>query len=100
VAEFLLKHEIMEGDQFDAAMNGATMEELEQMAEQKKQKSREENEARAKAQLEAQQQAQAMMNSMLGGPVGNPAYPYPVIDENAFEAQESEEQGDNSKDGE
>ena len=45
VAAFLLKNEIMDGDQFKAAMEGEpTMEELEEMAEEKKRKSREDNE--------------------------------------------------------
>ncbi len=54
VAEFLLKHEVMEGDQFAAAMDhDATMEELEAMAEEKKRRSQSENEEKAKAELEA-----------------------------------------------
>ena len=49
VAAFLLKNEIMDGDQFKAAMEGdPTVEELEAMAEEKKRKSRDENEARAR----------------------------------------------------
>ena len=51
VAEFLLKHEIMDGEQFAAAMDqGATMEELEAMAEDKKRRSEDENKARLEAQ--------------------------------------------------
>ena len=51
IAEFLLKHEIMEGDQFAAAMDSdATMEELEALAEEKKRRSRDENDQRAKEQ--------------------------------------------------
>ena len=54
VAEFLLAHEIMEGDQFAAAMNGATMEELEAIAKEKKERSERENEERrARAEAEA-----------------------------------------------
>ncbi len=50
VAEFLLKHEIMDGEQFAAAMDhDATMEELEAMAEEKKRRSESENEEKAKA---------------------------------------------------
>jgi len=49
VAAFLLKNEIMDGDQFKAAMEGdPTVEELEAMAEEKKRRSRDENEARAR----------------------------------------------------
>ena len=45
VAAFLLKNEIMDGDQFKAAMEGdPTIEELEAMAEEKKRVSRENNE--------------------------------------------------------
>ena len=44
VAEFLVKNEIMDGEQFKAAMEGSpTFEELEEMTEAKKRKSREEN---------------------------------------------------------
>ena len=64
VAEFLLKHEVMEGDQFAAAMDtDATMEELEQMAEDKKRRSADENEAKQKAEDEARAAAQAMANA-------------------------------------
>ena len=54
VAEFLLKHEVMEGDQFAAAMDtDATMEELEQMAEEKKRRSADENAAKEKSDEQA-----------------------------------------------
>ena len=47
VAEFLLKNEIMDGEQFKAAMEGTpTFEELEEMTEAKKRRSREENDER------------------------------------------------------
>ncbi|MBO5938097.1 MAG: ATP-dependent zinc metalloprotease FtsH [Clostridia bacterium] len=47
VAEFLLKNEIMDGEQFTAAMDGEpTFEELEEMTEAKARRSREENEER------------------------------------------------------
>ena len=52
VAEFLLKNEVMDGEQFTAAMEGnPTFEELEEMTEAKKRKSREENDR--KRELEA-----------------------------------------------
>ncbi len=55
VAEFLVKNEIMDGEQFAAAMNGnPTFEELEEMNEAKKRKSREENEERRKQKAEAE----------------------------------------------
>ncbi len=47
IAEFLLRNEIMDGEQFAAAMEGTpTFEELEEMTEAKKRRSREENEER------------------------------------------------------
>ena len=59
VAEFLLKNELMDGDQFAAAMDreGVTIEELEAMAEEKRKESQRENEARAKAEQEAAEKA-------------------------------------------
>ncbi len=51
VAEFLLKNEIMDGEQFSAAMDGEpTFEELEEMTAAKKRRSREENEERRRQQ--------------------------------------------------
>ncbi len=47
IAEFLVKNEIMDGEQFKAAMEGSpTFEELEEMTEAKKRRSREENDRR------------------------------------------------------
>ena len=48
IAEFLLKHEVMDGDQFKAVMESAepSMEEIEAIAEAKKQKSLEDNKNR------------------------------------------------------
>ena len=47
VAEFLVRNEVMDGEQFAAAMDGnPTFEELEEMTEAKKRKSREENDRR------------------------------------------------------
>ena len=54
VAQYLLGHESMDGDQFAAAMkDDATVEELEQIAAEKEEQSRRDNEARAKAEEEA-----------------------------------------------
>jgi cell division protease FtsH len=48
VAEFLLMYEVMDGDQFAAAMDqNASVKELEAIAEAKKERSRRENEERA-----------------------------------------------------
>ncbi len=56
VAEFLMKNEIMDGEQFAAAMDGnPTFDELEEMTAAKKRKSREENEERRKAEKLAEQ---------------------------------------------
>ncbi len=61
IAEFLLRNEIMDGDQFDATMKAEcpVIEEIEAIAEAKKKKSRDESEAKArrdeaKAKLEAE----------------------------------------------
>ncbi len=57
VAQYLLGHESMDGDQFAAAMkDDATVEELEQIAAEKAEQSRRDNEQRAKAEEEARRQ--------------------------------------------
>ena len=43
IAEFLVRNEIMDGDEFDMAMNGASIEEIEEKAKERKKKSEEEN---------------------------------------------------------
>ena len=54
IAEFLQKNEVMDAEQFGAAMDGdPTIEELEAMAAAKKKKSAEENESKAKENEEA-----------------------------------------------
>ena len=61
MAQYLLKHESMDGDQFAAAMkDGATEEELDAIAAAKAEQSRLDNEkaaAEAKAKAEAEKQA-------------------------------------------
>ncbi|MBP3370533.1 MAG: ATP-dependent zinc metalloprotease FtsH [Clostridia bacterium] len=55
IAEFLVKNEIMDGEQFAAAMDGTpTFEELEEMTEAKKRRSREENDRKRAEELEAE----------------------------------------------
>ncbi|MBQ7010652.1 MAG: ATP-dependent zinc metalloprotease FtsH [Clostridia bacterium] len=55
IAEFLVKNEVMDEEQFKAAMEGdVTFEELEAMTEEKRRRSEEENELRRKA-IEAEQ---------------------------------------------
>ena len=67
VAQYLLKHESMDGDQFAAAMqDGATEEELDAIAAQKAEQSRLDNEkaaAEAKAKAEAEAEAEAQQPS-------------------------------------
>ena len=53
IAQYLLDHENMDGDQFKAAMSGSpTVQELEQILEEKKRKSREANEQKEQAEQE------------------------------------------------
>jgi len=60
IAEFLMKHEVMDAEQFAAAMDeNATMEQLEAMAEQKKARSERENEARERANEEERRRREA-----------------------------------------
>lgn len=60
VAEFLMKNEVMDADQFNAAMDGnPTIEELEELAAAKKRKSAAENETKAKENEEARKQREA-----------------------------------------
>lgn len=55
IAEYLLMHETMDGDQFEAAMDhGATAAELEEMAREKEERSRKENAEKAKAATKAE----------------------------------------------
>ncbi|MBE6583859.1 MAG: ATP-dependent zinc metalloprotease FtsH [Ruminococcaceae bacterium] len=60
IAEFLLRNEIMDGDQFRAVMESEcpVIEEIEAIAEAKKQKSLEANKARADAEEKARREAQ------------------------------------------
>ena len=62
IADFLVKYEIMDSDQFKAAMEGnPTVEELNEMTAEKKRKSEEENAKRAK-ELEEQKAAEVDLN--------------------------------------
>ena len=57
IADFLLKHEVMDDEQFALAMNeGVTMEEVEALVTEKKRRSQEENKRRQEK-LEAERQA-------------------------------------------
>ncbi|MBO5898020.1 MAG: ATP-dependent zinc metalloprotease FtsH [Clostridia bacterium] len=61
VAEYLLAHEMMDGDQFKAAMetDEPTFEQMDAIAEEKARVSREANEQRARENLEAEKKKQA-----------------------------------------
>ncbi len=64
VAQYLLKHESMDGDQFAAAMkDGATEEELDAIAAEKAEKSRLDNERRAAEQKKAEAEKAASKES-------------------------------------
>ena len=86
IAEYLLNHENMDGDQFKAAMEGyPTVEELEQMLEEKKRKSREENEQREQAEQErARREAEEKANE-------NP-FPYAQPDPEEDKKEEKNDQ--------
>ncbi len=75
VAQYLLGHESMDGDQFAAAMkDDATVEELEKIAADKEEQSRRDNEARAKAEAaRANVVTNADLPPMEGGPDGETA---------------------------
>ncbi len=60
VAQYLLKHETMDGDIFKLAMEGnPTIEELEAIEEERRRKSKEENEARLRSQREEEERRAA-----------------------------------------
>ena len=48
VVEFLMRNEVMDGDEFEAAMKGASIEEIEKIGEERRKKSAEENALREK----------------------------------------------------
>ena len=59
VTEFLVKHEVMDGDEFEMAMNGASMEDIEAKGAERRKKSEEENalrEAHLKAEREREEE--------------------------------------------
>ncbi len=65
VAQYLLKHETMDGDIFRMAMEGnPTMEELEAVEEERRLRSQEENEARQKEQKEAEEAERIRMEAL------------------------------------
>ena len=48
VVEFLMKHDVMDRDEFEVAMSGSTVEEIEKIGEERRRKSEEENALREK----------------------------------------------------
>lgn len=77
IGQYLVDHEVMDADQFEAVMNGdATVEKLEAIAEEKRKKSRTENskreeELRAKKEEEAQNSAESENTEGADGPDEN-----------------------------
>ncbi len=79
VAEFLLKHESMDGEQFEAAMasENPTMEEIEAIADNKKKNSDDENKvahennAKAEAEAKAREEAEKENRNDQNDPFGN-----------------------------
>ena len=97
IADFLVKHEIMDGDQFKAIMESESpvMEEIEAIAEAKKQKSADDNKAReeenaekARAEAEATAQADAETSEKLNSE---------AVDGNASEADEAKDESANGE---
>ena len=103
IAEFLLANEIMDGEQFAAAMEGnPTFEELNEMTEAKKRKSRQENEERRKQQEEErrrleQQAADAAAQGSEQTATEAAVTPEGVVEDTATESETDSEQ-DNSED--
>ena len=95
VAEYLLGHESMDGDQFAAAMkDGATVEELEKIAAEKAEKSRLANEKRATEQAERERSEQERLErERLEREQG-----YPVKDEPSEGTTDEAESEDDPKD--
>ncbi len=76
VADFLVRNEVMDGEQFAAAMDGEpTFEELEEMTEAKKRKSREENDERRLAEKIAARKAEEEAKAPVEQPEQTPAVP-------------------------
>ncbi len=103
IAEFLMKNEIMDGEQFTAAMEGEpTFEELEEMTEAKKRKSREENEERRRAEKIAQRKREEAEEAARQNPVPTESTEAPLNEEAPAELSEEskkpeEDASDNDK---
>ena len=79
VVEFLMRNEVMDGDEFDAAMKGAPIEEIEKIGEERRKKSAEENalrekhlkEEREREEREAREREERENARAQGAPRGN-----------------------------
>ncbi len=81
VAGYLLKHESMDGDQFEAAMkDGATEADLEAIAAEKAEKSRRDNEERAARQKAEEEAAKAAAEAAKEAPDSEPVEPIDLSD--------------------
>ena len=91
IAEFLLKNEVMDGDQFNAVMTGEcpVMEEIEAIAEAKKQKSLEDNKAKADKKMAVEEPASQ-----------EPEAPEVNIEESEIDAESTSSDLDNTPNGE
>ena len=106
VANFLLKNEVMDEEQFLRAMesDAPTMEEIEGIAEERRRRSEEENRARRERnRMEAEEARRILQDEALGRvPMNQPPLAFPTSDETAegenSEAAASEESGENSED--
>ena len=100
VSEFLVKNEIMDGEQFKAAMEGSpTFEELEEMTEAKKRKSREENEERRRKQAEEERKKkeEEALKARENGAKGDKSDPdWGYVSDNEDKSEESDDDNDNN----
>ena len=94
IAEFLVRNEIMDGEQFKAAMEGTpTFEELEEMTEAKRRKSRRENEEKRIREAEEARRREEAANAPTESEPTTEAEA-PMEDINAEEAEDTEEEPD------
>ena len=91
IAEFLLKNEVMDGDQFSAVMSSEcpVMEEIEAIAEAKKQKSLDDNKAKADKTIAVEEPASQ-----------EPEAPEVNIEESEIDAESTSSDLDNTPNGE
>lgn len=101
IAEFLMKNEIMDGEQFKAAMEGTpTFEELEEMTEAKKRKSREENEARRKKEEEERRRKEEEKQEAQQKSDKNDGWGYVSSDDQSSDNKDDQDDDKNDRFGE